>query len=422
MAQAWMATSLDKAPVQDGWLGEFADDQLTALVTEALGANPTLEQAEGRLKRARAILRQSEAARMPSLIAGASSSFAGGLDGRSDKSFYRVDLTASWEADLWGRLANDEDASRYQVLAREADLSSVQQLIGASTARAYFLLIEARRLADVERANLVSLEETLGFVSIQFERGLRSSEDLALIRADVETACASLDLAEQAERDAARAIEILLGRYPEADLALAGDFPVRPSQQTIGQPAALLERRPDIFAAKFTILTEHARTESVRADLLPRLTMTGVFDGTTNRLQDLFDPTALAASFVLSTSHVVFDGGARQGRIKAADANREIAIGAYKELVLSAFNEVESELDRGFVLERREAHLSSALGEARDALQFSKFRYELGESDLLNVLSIQQRVTFLEAQLARVQRARLDQHVALALALGRTVL
>ena len=87
------------------------------------------------------------------------------------------------------------------------------------------MLIEANQLAEGERSNLESLEETLGFVSIQFERGLRSSEDIALIRADVETSRASLDFSEQAQRNAARAIEILVARYPAAHLNAGQHLP-----------------------------------------------------------------------------------------------------------------------------------------------------------------------------------------------------
>ena len=183
----------------------------------------------------------------------------------------------------------------------------------------------------------------------------------------------------------------------------------------------MLERRPDIRAAKLSLFAEHARSESARADLLPRVSTQASFGGSVSTVEDLFDPSALAASFLLNGAQVLFDGGARKSRIAAADADREVALAAYQSRVLEAFNEVETELDRGDVLDRRDVYLTRALEEAEDALQFSRFRYELGESDLLNVLSIQQRVASLQAALARTQRARLDQYVSLALALGQEV-
>lgn len=418
---SWETETADATPISTGWLAGIDDPTLSALVAEALAANPDIAQARGRLNRARALLGETRAAQAPVLSASSSNQLTEGIDGGADDTLYVANLTASWELDVWGRLSAATEASDYSAQSAAADFQSVRQLVAANTAQAYFALIEANRLAEVEQTNLASLEETLGFVSIQFERGLRSSEDIALIQADVETARASLDQAEQAKRDAARAIEILLGRYPAARLTYDGALPKLPKSSKVGVPASMLERRPDIRAAKLSLFAEHARSESARADLLPRVSTQASFGGNVSTIEDLFDPSALAASFLLNGAQVLFDGGARKSRIAAADAEREVALAAYQSRVLEAFNEVETELDRGEVLGRRDVYLTRALDEAEDALQFSRFRYELGESDLLNVLSIQQRVASLQAALARTQRARLDQYVSLALALGQEI-
>ncbi|MFN3212527.1 MAG: efflux transporter outer membrane subunit [Henriciella sp.] len=421
MPENWEAEAANASPISTGWLAAMDDPNLSALVAEALAANPDISKARGRLDRARALLGESRAAQVPSVSASSISQLTEGLDGGADDTLYAAKLTASWELDVWGRLGAATEASDYAAQSVAADFQSVRQLVAANTAQAYFALIEAERLAEVEQTNLASLEETLGFVSIQFERGLRSSEDIALIQADVETARASLDQAEQAQRDSARAIEILLGRYPAARLAFDGALPTLPESAAVGVPASMLERRPDIRAAKLSLFSEHARSESARADLLPRVSTQASFGGNVSTIEDLFDPSALAASFLLNGAQVLFDGGARKSRIAAADADREVALVAYQSRVLEAFNEVETELDRGAVLDRRDVYLTRALEEAEDALQFARFRYELGESDLLNVLSIQQRVASLQAALARTQRARLDQYVSLALALGQEI-
>ena len=417
----WVMADGETQAVLTGWLAAMEDPHLQALVDEALAANSEIAAAQGRLNRARALLSQSRAVQRPNLTAETRTSISEGLGGSADTSTYTVALNASWEADLWGRLSSTSMADARAADAAEADFKATQQLIAASTARAYFQLIEANQLSDVEQSNLETLEETLGFVSIQFERGLRSSEDIALIRADVETSRASLDLAHQAQRNATRAIEILIGRYPSAQINVRSEAPARPAESVIGLPADLLVRRPDIRSAQLTLLEQHARTRSARADLLPRLSTQASFDGSNSAIEDLFDPSALAASLIVGATQALFDGGARRARIETAEADADVALANYQLLVLDAYNEVETELDRGRVLERREVFLTNALSEAEDALRFSRFRYELGESDLLNVLSIQQRVASLQAELARTQRARLDQYVALALALGQEI-
>ncbi len=244
---SWAMDEAETAPIQSGWLEAFDDTALKALVAEALVANPDLGAAQGRLNRARAVLAQSRAAQGPSVSVSATGSVSEGFDGGDDTRSYGTALSASWEADLWGRLASNKTASARAANAAEFDFKATQQLIAASTAQAYFLLIEANQLAEVERSNLESLEETLGFVSIQFERGLRSSEDIALIRADVETSRASLDFSEQAQRNAARAIEILVGRYPAAHLNAGATAPDRPHR--VGAQSCPCGPRPGGFSA-----------------------------------------------------------------------------------------------------------------------------------------------------------------------------
>jgi outer membrane protein TolC len=92
----------------------------------------------------------------------------------------------------------------------------------------------------------------------------------------------------------------------------------------------------------------------------------------------------------------------------------------YQDIALNAFREVERQIDQGQILEQQEVELTQALSDARDALKIIQFRYESAESDLLNVLSVQQRVSFIEGQLVSTRRARLVQYINLSLSLGIT--
>ncbi len=419
--QNWVSGAGDAERPMGSWLADLNDPVVAELVAEALAVNPSIKENRARVTRARTFLKEARSLRVPFANLVTSAQTTEGLDGRADTQTYTADLSVSWEADIWGRLDENTAASEFSTLAQVSDFEAVQQLIAADTARAYFLLVEAGRLVEVERANLESLEETLGFVSKQFERGLRSNEDIALISADVETSKAALEQAEQIQRQAGRALEVLLGRFPTATVNNASVLPNRPTFAAFGTPISVLDRRPDLRAAKLRALSEQARTKSAEADLLPRLTLRGSFDGSSGSIADLFDPSSLAISLLVSASQSVFDGGARRARLNRAEADLEIAVAAFQSQALLAYNDVENAIDAGQVLERREGYLMNALSEAEDALKFAKFRYELGESDLLNVLSIQQRVASLELRLVQTQRARLDQFVTLSLALGRDI-
>jgi len=126
----------------------------------------------------------------------------------------------------------------------------------------------------------------------------------------------------------------------------------------------------------------------------------------------------LATTLLANLATPVFNGGALKADVVVAQSSIDEALSDYQHIALSAFRDVERQIDQGQILEQQEEELSQALSDAQDALRFTNFRYESGESDLFNVLSAQQRVSFIEAQLVSTQRARLVQYINLSLALG----
>jgi outer membrane protein TolC len=270
----------------------------------------------------------------------------------------------------------------------------------------------------VSETNLAALERTLGFVTVQYDRGLRSGQDIALIRADVASSRASVERARASSRDALRALENLVGRYPDTDRDIPAALPDVPVLAVTGQPADLLNARPDLKAARSRINAAMARVRSADAARLPNLTLGGVIGGSSNGLGSLLDPASLATTLLSNLTAPIFDGGQRKDDIDIAQADVDIAMADYRALALDAYRDVERQLDEDSGLRAQETALTQALSDARDALKFTQFRYESGENDLLNVLSVQQRVNFTEGRLVSVRRARLVQYIDLALATG----
>ncbi|MEL6245015.1 MAG: TolC family protein, partial [Pseudomonadota bacterium] len=114
----------------------------------------------------------------------------------------------------------------------------------------------------------------------------------------------------------------------------------------------------------------------------------------------------------------LIDGGLREAQVEQATAEQKQAISAYGQAALDAFQEVEGSLDQNVVLRERATALREAANEANRALRIVRLRYDEGETDLLDVLTIQQRVFTADADLVSIERARLDEWVGLNLALG----
>lgn len=130
------------------------------------------------------------------------------------------------------------------------------------------------------------------------------------------------------------------------------------------------------------------------------------------------NPTNIAWQAATSLVAPLIDGGLRESQVEQATAEQSQAIAGYADTVLNAFQEVEGSLDQTVVLRDRAVSLEEAAREANNALRIANLRYEEGETDLLDVLTIQQRVLSNEGDVVSIERAQLDEWIALNLALG----
>jgi len=410
------ATNFDN---QIGWLNAFDDTALNELVAQAVAHNPNLKRLQARLDQAEAQSRKARSALMPILNASLGGSRTDNFESAANSSAdLNAGLNVSWEADLWGRISASSQASESRANAAQEDFIAARQVLAASVVENYFLTIEARRLAQVSQNNLDALNKTLGFVTVQYERGLRSGQDISLIRADVASAKVSYNRAEGAARDALRALNILMGSYPQTERLISAALPDVPVFTAVGQPADILTHRPDIRAAQYRVQAAYSAHKSTKAAQKPNLSLGGVIGGSSSSLENLFDPAAMASTLFANLTAPIFDGGERKADVAIARSDIDESLSTYQEAVLSAFSDVERQIDQGNILVQQERELTQALSDARDALRFTQFRYESGESDLLNVLSVQQRVSFIEGQLVSTRRARLVQYINLSLSLG----
>ncbi|MEM1036723.1 MAG: efflux transporter outer membrane subunit [Pseudomonadota bacterium] len=412
-----MATDAEGASA-DNWVASYGDAALSQLVDEAFEHSPSLEAGRARLRRARALTRQATASLRPEL--NATARMAGSRRGAGDTDRVSViGLTAAWEADVWGRLSSARRSALFTELAIANDVRAAEFALASGVVESYFVAIESMLQTQEAAANFNALAKKLEFIEVQYDRGLRSGQEIALIRADVARARARKSAAENAERESLRALEILIGRYPSTSLDISQKLPAVPPVQNPGLPADLLRQRPDLLAAEARFRSAVADVDEAIADRMPSLILSGSLlsdDGP----ERLFRPDAIVWKVAGDVLAPIFDGGRREATVEANHAALEEQGALYRETALAAFSEVENLLDRQSALNAQISDIASALGEARNALSFTTFQFENGEGDLFDVLSVQQRVSSLESNLIRLRQARLVQHARLSLALCGT--
>lgn len=413
-------SAADTDPIQINWIESFDDATLVELVQEAQTHNRNLANAAARVDRARALARQAGAQLTPDigLSAGANRSARLRGAGAAATTGLAAGLDVSWEADVWGRVRSGVRAAEDSARAVAADYRFAQYSVAANTATAYFTAIEANLQAEIARDTLRVLSETNRIVKAQYDDGMTSAQDLALAQADLATARERVVALEGAQRNSLRALELLLGRYPGADISVRTTLPAVPATPPAGVPSDLLERRPDVVAAERQVAAAFNAVNQAQAARLPTLSLTGTIGGASDSLSSLLSPSNIAWRLGTNLLAPIFDGGRRREAVNIATAEQTQALAQYGDVALRAFAETETALDQGVALEQRLNELKEATHQASNAYRIAELRYKEGETNLLDLLTIQQRVIAARSTLSSVQRLLLEQRVNLNLALG----
>lgn len=408
----------DRTPSAD-WVSQFNDPILNELVNEALVRNANIGAAQARWDAARANAIAAGAPLKPSVTASSriSRTESGNnlVDGSGNFNF---GLGASWEADLWGRLSDQAKAGALEAEASRVDLAAARLSIAGATSQAWFDLIEAKLLTDLAVENLQTQERALRLTQRRFEGGVTASSDVRLARSSVANAQANLATRKQFQTLAARSLEILLRRYPGAELTASADLPDLPQLQGVGFPGDIFARRPDLLAAERRLEQQGLRVDVARKALLPRLTLSADGDLSAGSLGDLFNVDALIASIVGGLTAPIFQGGALKAEIARNDALLRAQLESYAASGLSAYLEVENALDAEARLSEREAALRIALEEADLAEERLATRYSEGLASILQLLDAQSRAINAKSALISARKEKLANRVRLHLALG----
>ncbi|MEM1104018.1 MAG: TolC family protein, partial [Pseudomonadota bacterium] len=276
--KGWVVPIETPGAVAPGWIDRIGDPWLSELVRAAQEKNQDLRIAAANVERAKALLVQAGADRLPEISISASADALGNANasGTLTRSSF-AGLAVVWELDVWGRIRAGRKATLASFISAEEDLRFAQYSIAATTAQTYFAAIEAQRQANVTAETLDALEETDRIVRTRYEEGEATAEDTALSRADVEATRASLAVDLANARAARRALELILADYPQGAIRIDTDFPAVPPTPAAGAPAELLAQRPDVLSASRQVAAASNFITQAQAARLPSITINGTY-------------------------------------------------------------------------------------------------------------------------------------------------
>ncbi len=417
---SWEAVSSgSERRISTGWLADFADPALTGTVEEALAYNRQLRVAAGRFRAAREESIISRARLLPSVSLGGGGSVRDTPGADPNNRDYRLNLAASWEPDLWGRLRDSARAADAAGFAALEDFRGARLSLAANTAKAWCDLISTDQEVTLAEETLVSYRKNLRIIERNYIGTGEGALDIQFGRTNVSSAERIVEQRKQDREAAARTLEILLGRYPAGKIRAGPELPRLAARVPAGVPADLLDRRPDLSAARARLFASARQADAARKALLPSVSLTGDAGSSAQRLADLLDTDRLVATLAARFSQIVYQGGAVTAEARAALARNDAELNTYAQTALVAFREVEAALSADASLARQEKFLAAELEQAALAERQSERNYSEGiNPNILSVLEAQRRANNARAATIRLRNQRLQNRIDLHLALG----
>ena len=400
--------------VTGGWLRAFEAPGLEELVWEALLYNVDFQIAAIRLEEAAGYARLAGSALMPQLnVAGRGSQGGGDSSGLAG-----VAAVASWELDLWGRVRYGTAAAEADYASAEADLRYARESLAAMVVKSWFLAIEAKLQREIAGEMIRASEHLLSLANDRKRVGMGDDYEIAQAEASLATSRDTFQRLDAAFRQAVRALELLVGRYPAAELEVPSELARMPGPVPVGLPSELLERRPDVIAAERRVAAAFHRVGEANAARLPRLTLSGNVSAWSSELfvlQDVDNPVwSLAAGLMVP----IFNGGALRTKAEIRTSDQKEALARFAQVAVRAFGEAETALAEESSAEARAAFLARAITENERALAIAENRYRIGSADLRAVEQQKLALAATRSQHLRVEAERRVQRVNVHLAVG----
>lgn len=431
----WLANYRnDNAQANPAWWTTFNDSGLNAVIAEVISHNHDLQAAAARIDTAEAEARIAgvtlypqvqtglDAARAKQVLGSSSAPGAGLSAAGSPVSFtsnsYGVSLAISWELDVWGRIRSGVAAAIGNLQAQQADFQAAALSLTAQTAKAWFAVTEAQLQLTLANETVESFRKTARQAANRVDAGVQSPTDKHLTAANLASAETLAQQRTETLKRSLRQLEVLLGRYPAGQIDNVKVLPDVPPIPETGLPSELLSRRPDLIAAERRYAASVKRVDAAKAELLPRLSLTGSVGTSGSEIRNLLDGNYLMWTIAGNLVQPIFQGGRLIAQVDATHGREKEATQRYAQLALNAFAEVETVLAVDDNLRQREDAQQRTAKAAQQASLVAENRYGQGVDTLLAVLEGQRRSLDARSAVISAHRQRLVNRIDLYLALG----
>lgn len=405
------------ADIATWWTG-FNDPLLTRLITTGLEKNLDLAQAAARVTQARAGVSAATAALLPSAsIAGSATRARQSIETPQGQllnatpnyhrwgDLYELDLEASWEIDVFGGERRGREAAVADYQASQAGVLATRLVVAAQIADTYILARGLQARLEIAKHQVKTQEDLVDKVKRLFGHGAAAEYQLRQAEGELAQVQASIPALQTGLDAALNAIDVLLGDMPgthRAELETPASIPAVPDIASMGTPAELLQRRPDLIVAERHLAAANARIGEAISEYYPKFSLSALLGSATAvSSSNLFTSGASQSAGIFGLRWRLFDFGRINAEIAQAKGRDAEALAAYRLAVLHATEDTENAFSA--LVNRKEQSAVLVRGEASltRARQSSFLAYQKGAASLIDVLHSDE--TVLQTSDARAQ-------------------
>jgi len=405
----WEQAAPKDATPKGTWWEVFHDPTLDGYEQELLQANQSLIAARDRLNQARSLARIATADYFPQVSADPSAVRERGsgnrpLNGGSQivvgpngvqpirpytQSVYTIPFSVNYEADLFGRVRKNLEATNASLQSSAADLGNVQLVLTAELAADYFTLRELDAEYQVVEESVGYQRKALDLLNNRHAGGIASGLEVAQQATLLDSTISQAALVQQSRAQYEHAIAVLVGQPAPSFSMPVAPLKTVPPPVPLGVPSDVLERRPDVATYERQMAYENAQVGLAKTAFYPHITLSGAGGLQSTALGSLFNAPSLFWSLGADALEPVLQGGRNRANLAAARAAYDESVANYRQTVLTAFQQVEDGISNLSTLSQALSTQGAAVEDARKALEIANNRYVGGVTNYLDVITAQ---------------------------------
>jgi NodT family efflux transporter outer membrane factor (OMF) lipoprotein len=423
----WKVASPQDAMIRGNWWEIFHEPELNALEEQLNINNQNIKVSFEQYMAARAVISEARAQFWPTITVNpafsrsrSSANLRNSATANTGQTttLWSAPLDVSWTPDFFGKIRNEVREAQYAAQVSAGDLEVEKLTEQASLAEFYFEIRGQDMLQQIFNETVAADQKSLDYTQAQYDTGVGDYISVVEGKTTLESAQAAAVNVGLLRAQYEHAIAMLVGKVP-TDFSI----PVKPMLYTppaipTGVPSQLAERRPDVSAAERTLAQANATIGIGYGAFFPQVTISAAGGFESSLLKRLFDWPSRFWSIGPSASQIVFDGGLYRAELHQYEATYNGDVAAYRQTVLTAFQQVEDSLSATRVYSQQILRQQRAVKDAQDYLNLELVRYNTGVDPYVDVVLAQTTLLSNQETLNSLQVSEMTSAVQLVQALG----